>query len=131
MTAQLGVTAVLRLNRVQCSVEVEQGVQSVRTTTKHIVAPDLCDELIASAALRLFGDLSGELNLGSSCIECLNQYYKGFPTFASNTSPWMDRCTISPGTGLLIGQQSAPNLVLAARRCLLANGADGVTTNGH
>ena len=61
----------------------------------------------------------------------LNSSYKGFPTFVSNTSPWMDRCTISPGTGLLIGQQSAPNLVLAARRCLLANGADGVTTNGH
>ena len=110
MTAQLGVTAVLRLNRVQCSVEVEQGVQSVRTTTKHIVAPDLCDELIASAALRLFGDLSGELNLGSSCIECLNQYYKGFPTFASNTSAWVDRAAIDPGSVCSLASDQLPTL---------------------
>jgi len=56
--------------------------------------------------------------------------YKGFPTFASNTSPWVDRTAINPGM-VFVNFRSAPSLVHAARRCFLANGADGVTTNGH
>jgi len=27
----------------------------------------------------------------------LKSNYKGFPTFASNTSPWIDRAAINPG----------------------------------
>ena len=57
-------------------------------------------------------------------------FYKGFPTFASNTSPWVDRTAINPGM-VFVNFRSAPSLVHAARRCFLANGADGVTTNGH
>ena len=60
----------------------------------------------------------------------LNPVYKGFPTLASNTSPWVDRAAIGPGM-VFIGFSSACSLVHAARRCLVANGADGVTTSGH
>ena len=60
----------------------------------------------------------------------LTLFYKGFPTFASNTSPWVDRTAINPGM-VFVNFRSAPSLVHAARRCFLANGADGVTTNGH
>lgn len=56
--------------------------------------------------------------------------YKGFPPLASNTSPWVCRAATHPGM-VFIGFSSASNLVHAARRCFLANGADGVTTNGH
>ena len=56
--------------------------------------------------------------------------YKGFPTFASNTSPWVYRVAIDPGI-VFVDSRSVPSLVRAARRCFVANGADGVTTNGH
>ncbi len=59
----------------------------------------------------------------------LSSNYKGFPTFASNTSPWVDRTAINPGM-VFVNFRSAPSLVHAARRCFLANGADGVNTPG-
>ena len=65
-----------------------------------------------------------------ACGGRLTSPYKGFPTFASNTSPWVDRTAINPGM-VFVNFRSAPSLVHAARRCFLANGADGVTTNGH
>ena len=56
--------------------------------------------------------------------------YKGFPPIASNTSPWVYRAAIDPGM-VFVDSRSVPSLVRAARRCFVANGADGVTTNGH
>ena len=67
---------------------------------------------------------------GLAFSQPLTLAYKGFPTFASNTSPWVDRTAINPGM-VFVNFRSAPSLVHAARRCFLANGADGVTTNGH
>lgn len=125
----LAPTALLWLNRVQCSVEVEQGIQSVRAAAKDVVAPDLGVELVSPAALWLFCDLSSEARAGAGGIERLNQHARGCLNLVARILDYPKLCCLPLCIALFLARarrNGSLNLIeLGLYRRVLLDGAAG------